>query len=76
AEQNLPTPEEVPFSEREIELAWGLHGGVFYIAIRKWIYDFDIPEEIDGVLEATVESFVQGAPTVMRKLLQDDRTGD
>ena len=76
AEQNLPTPEEVPFSEREIELAWGLHGGVFYIAIRKWIYDFDIPEDIDGVLEATVKSFVQGAPTVMRKLLQDDRTGD
>ncbi len=76
AEQNLPTPEEVPFSEREIELAWGLHGGVFYIAIRKWIYDFDIPEDIDGVLEATVESFVKGAPTVMRKLLQDDRAGE
>jgi AcrR family transcriptional regulator len=76
AEQNLPTPEEVPFSEREIELAWGLHGGVFYIAIRKWIYDFDTPEDIDGVLEATVESFVKGTPTVIRKLLRNDRAGE
>jgi AcrR family transcriptional regulator len=76
AEENLPTPEDVPFSEREIELAWSLHGGVFYIAIRKWIYDFEIPEDIDGVLEATVESFVQGAPTVMRELLQDNGAGD
>lgn len=74
AEQNLPTPEEVPFSEREIELAWGLHGGVFYIAIRKWIYEFETPENLDNVLEATVESFVKGAPAVMRELLQDARS--
>lgn len=74
AEQNLPTPEEVPFSEREIELAWGLHGGVFYIAIRKWIYEFETPENLDSVLEATVESFVKGAPAVMRELLQDARS--
>ncbi|MEN8195223.1 MAG: TetR/AcrR family transcriptional regulator [Pseudomonadota bacterium] len=73
AEQNLPTPEEVPFSEREIELAWGLHGGVFYIAIRKWIYEFETPENMDSVLEATVESFVKGVPTVMRQLLEGDR---
>ena len=74
AEQNLPTPEEIPLSEREIELAWGLHGGVFYIAIRKWIYEFETPEDIEGVLEATVESFVKGAPAVMRRLLEGDQT--
>ena len=73
AEHNLPTPEEIPLGEREIELAWGLHGGVFYIAIRKWIYEFETPEDIEGVLEATVESFVKGTPAVMRELLQGER---
>jgi len=75
AEQNLPPPGEVPFSEREIELAWGLHGGVFYIAIRKWIYEFETPENLDSVLEATVECFVKGAPAVVRQLLKDERSG-
>ena len=69
AEGNLPTPEVIPFSEREIELAWGLHGGIFYIAIRKWIYEFETPDDIEGVLEAKVQSFVEGAPSVVRKLV-------
>jgi hypothetical protein len=72
AEENLPTPEETPFSEREIELAWGLHGGIFYIAIRKWIYEFETPDDIEGVLEAKVQSFVKGAPAVVRRLLRSD----
>ena len=73
AEQKLPPPEDIPFSEREIELAWGLHGGVFYIAIRKWIYEFETPHDLDGVLEAKVESFAKGAPTVVRQLLAETR---
>lgn len=71
----LPPPGEVPFSEREIELAWGLHGGIFYIAIRRWIYEFETPEDIEGILEAEVESFVNGAPTVVRRLFEGAHAG-
>lgn len=72
AEQNLPTPGEAPFSEREIELAWGLHGGIFYIAIRRWIYEFETSEDIEGVIEAQIESFVNGTPSVVRRLIEEE----
>lgn len=26
-----------------VELVWGLHGSVFYLGVRKWVYDVDIP---------------------------------
>lgn len=71
----LPTPGEVPLGEREIELAWALHGGIFYIAIRKWIYEFETPGDLEGVLEAEVESFVKGAPMVVRRLLEEAHAG-
>ena len=75
AEQNLPTPGEVPFSEREIELAWSLHGGIFYIAIRRWIYEFETSEDIEGVIDAQVESFVNGTPSVVRRLIEENAEG-
>lgn len=68
AANGLPTPEDVPFSEPELELAWGLHGSIFYIAIRKWIYEVEIPSDIDAVIAAEVESFVDGAPKVVARL--------
>lgn len=73
AEAGLPTPDEIPFSEREIELAWGLHGGIFYIAIRKWVYEFETPQDLDGILEAKVQSFVIGTPAVVRELISGSR---
>ena len=24
------------------EMVWGLHGSIFYIAVRKWVYDIDV----------------------------------
>lgn len=32
-------------SEREMELLMGLHGGFFYISMRRWIYDQDVYSE-------------------------------
>jgi len=69
ATHDLPPPEDVPFSEAELELAWGLHGSIFYIAIRKWIYEVEIPSDIEGVIAAEVESFVNGAPKVVARLI-------
>jgi len=69
AANGIPPPEDVPFSEAELELAWGLHGSIFYIAIRKWIYEVDIPSDLEGVIAAEVESFVKGAPKVVGRLV-------
>lgn len=69
----LPTPEDVPFSEAELELAWGLHGSIFYIAIRKWIYEVAIPSDIEAVIAAEVESFANGAPKVVTRLIHGRR---
>lgn len=77
AAAQLPPPEEIPFTEREIELAWGLHGGIFYIAIRKWIYEFETPKDLEKVLEAKVESFVKGTPAVVSEILANaNRAGN
>lgn len=69
AAHGFPPPEDVPFSEAELELAWGLHGSIFYIAIRKWIYEVDIPSDLEEVIAAEVESFVNGAPKVVNRLI-------
>ena len=73
AAHDLPPPEKIPFGEAELELAWGLHGSIFYIAIRKWIYEVEIPSDIEGVIAAEVESFVQGAPKVVARLIGEQR---
>ncbi|UCH74465.1 MAG: TetR/AcrR family transcriptional regulator [Rhodospirillales bacterium] len=69
AAHGLPSPDDVPFSEAELELAWGLHGSIFYIAIRKWIYEVEIPSDIEGVIAAEVENFVLGAPAVVERMI-------
>ena len=73
AAHDLPSPEDAPFTEPELELAWGLHGSIFYIAIRKWIYEVAIPTDIEAVIAAEVESFVGGAPKVVARLLEEHR---
>lgn len=74
AEQGLPSPEEIPVTELEIELAWGLHGGIFYIAIRKWIYDYKAAVDTDTVIEAKVDGFVFGMPPVVRGIVAGQKT--
>lgn len=47
-------------SEAEEELFWGLHGAVFYLAIRKYVYATDIPEDIGNTVSRTVRAFMPG----------------
>ncbi len=43
-ELKLPSSDQVPLSEREVEMFWGLHGRIFYMAIRRFVYDTPTPE--------------------------------
>jgi AcrR family transcriptional regulator len=56
----LPSPEVIPVQQREIDLVWGLHGVVFYLGIRCHIYGVLVPEALDAMIDAEVETFIGG----------------
>lgn len=54
-------------SERELELLMGLHGGMFYISIRHWIYGQDVHSEAmhetcdEALVRDRVRSYLQSS---------------
>lgn len=46
--------------EIELELVWGLHASIFYIGMRRWIYDTTMPKDINATIDALVTSFLAG----------------
>lgn len=71
AELGLPTPEEVPVCEREAELFWGLHGRIFYLAIRRYVYGTQTPEDLSPIVRDAVRSFRAGVPEVIRDIVRE-----
>lgn len=51
-------------TERELELMWGMHGGIFYIGVRHWIYGQPMPTDLEAVLGDRVHAFMLAAPSV------------
>ncbi len=68
----LPTTQALPISEREIELFWGLHGRIFYMAIRRYVYNTPVPKHLDDIVRDAVAAFLIGA----RELVPNLVTGD
>ncbi|MDO8889912.1 MAG: TetR/AcrR family transcriptional regulator [Hydrogenophaga sp.] len=60
-------------SEREIELLMGLHGGFFYITMRRWIYAQDVYSEVahEGYDEQLVRDRVRAYLNASRDLFAD-----
>jgi AcrR family transcriptional regulator len=69
-ELRLPDPKACPLSERETEMFWGLHGRIFYLAIRKFIYETPIPLDLDEIVRDAIRTFLDGARTTIPRLLQ------
>jgi AcrR family transcriptional regulator len=63
-----PTARKTPPSAEEMEVAWGLHGELFYLAVRRWVYDMPVPDDLDGIIEAAITRFMEGAPAAMRSI--------
>ncbi|ACA15115.1 transcriptional regulator, TetR family [Methylobacterium sp. 4-46] len=61
----LPDPDEVPLAEREEEAVWALHGKVFYLAIRRFIYGWPVPDDVAPIIADDVRIFLRGAPAVI-----------
>ncbi|GAA4488106.1 TetR/AcrR family transcriptional regulator [Gluconacetobacter asukensis] len=68
AATGLPDTSEVPLLPEETELAWGLHGELFYLAVRRWVYEMKVPDDLDMVVRVAVVKFLSGAPSAMRLL--------
>lgn len=72
-ELGLPGIADEPLSERETEMFWGLHGRVFYIAIRRFVYQAPTPERLDEIVGDAVRGFFVGAKVITSELLQRRR---
>ncbi|CAN7428834.1 TetR/AcrR family transcriptional regulator [Bradyrhizobium sp. LjRoot220] len=47
-------------SATELELAWVLHGGIFYYGVRKYIYESPVLEDKDRVIGDALDVFLAG----------------
>jgi hypothetical protein len=71
-------PDATPVSHAEVEFAWSLHGGMFYYAVRHFI--FNATSDGDSMTNATlvIDNFLQGLPQTYPKCmaLQDEKITD
>ena len=66
--------EQLEITEPEMELMWSLHGSIFYIGMRKWVYHVTAPSDIDGAIKQLVEGFYANARTMMHATLSRNMT--
>jgi AcrR family transcriptional regulator len=57
-EAGLP-PQDKP-APAELELAWTLHGGIFYYGVRKHIYESPVLDDKDRVIANALDVFLEG----------------
>ncbi len=72
-EYGRPDLATLPMSEPEIELMWSLHGSIFYIGMRKWVYNVGGPSDVPGTVTQIVERFHVNARDLMLQLAEQDR---
>ncbi len=49
-----------PATDREIEFAWVMHGGIFYYGVIKLVYEQTEPTGKSKAIEMTIGAFIQG----------------
>ncbi|MBM3560042.1 MAG: helix-turn-helix transcriptional regulator, partial [Alphaproteobacteria bacterium] len=69
AEAGLPSPDEVPLDDAEIELAWAMHSAIFYYYVRKQIYAARVVPDAAAVVAQTVDAMLDGTPAVLRRVV-------
>ncbi|KRE07568.1 TetR family transcriptional regulator [Bosea sp. Root381] len=69
-ELGLPGIAVAPLSQREIEMFWGLHGRIFYIAIRRFVYQTPTPQNLDEIVTDAVHGFFIGARQLARGIIE------
>jgi hypothetical protein len=57
-------PAETPISEAELEHVWVMHGGIFYYAVRKYVYHSRVSEDFDGLVRRAVAAMLAGIAAI------------
>jgi AcrR family transcriptional regulator len=67
----LPGSGERPLMRGERELAMALHGGIVFIATRKYVYGMPMPEDLSDLAALQVRAYLPGALEELRRLHGD-----
>jgi AcrR family transcriptional regulator len=65
-EYDIPPPPDADAEDDEIELVWATHASVFYIGVRKWVYELPTPKDLDRLIDLRVGAFLCGVPAVLK----------
>ncbi|TCP88236.1 TetR family transcriptional regulator [Rhizobium sp. PP-CC-2G-626] len=63
-EHSLKPVDEVPISPIELEAVWGLHAAIFYLGVRKFIYNMPV-ENISSIVDLELRIFLDGVPAIL-----------
>jgi len=64
----MPGIPENPMTPAEYEMVVGVHAELFYLGVRRWVYGFPIPEDLDTLVANRIAILIEGAPAVMKRL--------
>jgi AcrR family transcriptional regulator len=56
----LRADDELPISEAELEHVWVMHGGIFYYAVRKYVYHSRIADDFTAIVRRAVRGMIAG----------------
>jgi AcrR family transcriptional regulator len=56
----LPLAPKAPISEAELEHVWVMHGGIFYYAVRKYVYHSRVAADFDAIVRRAVAAMLAG----------------
>jgi AcrR family transcriptional regulator len=59
-----PDSAAAPISEAELEHVWVMHGGIFYYAVRKYVYHSRVAKNLEPVIRRTVRAMLAGVKAV------------
>ncbi len=65
-EYKIPAPAVPSDEDDEVELVWAMHSSVFYIGVRKWVYELPTPKNLERLIDLRVDSFIAGVPHVLK----------
>ena len=63
-ELDRPSIADRPVTPLEIEAIWSLHAGIFYLGVRKFVYDMPV-DDVPEIVAMKVRLFLDGAPSVI-----------
>ena len=64
----LPGSDVRPLMRGERELAMALHGGVVFLATRKYVYAMPMPDDLSDLVALQVRTYLPGALEELRRL--------